>query len=433
MASQPKTLVSWYTTPDYIPPLRITEDQTTIGPQFKPAGADTERFDYHTPSGQYDLAQTLCEQGAPHAFDLIVVYTDASCTNLPRNLDAVTGRKVLVVGDTHHLKKPLQRMIGYAQAEPYEFIISSHNRHHLHWFVEAGCAKVAWIPAAQIRHTPRQFSRERQSRVALVGQLGQYHQRRARLVEYLKQHQVPTLAGPAAREAAADLYAQSVISLNCSLNADLNLRVFEILSAGGFLLTDKLAPESGLEMLFQEDEEYVSYSSAEELLEKANYYLQHPEDAENIAGRGHERFLAEHLPKMKTSAILSWVFENELDPRHTIVRRQTESSVSLGQRIMFYETMQEAHQNREKTRILFECTSDKAFISDVRDLPRVCVSRLSNSEDRSNQPAVSELAGVEHLTECEALAACWDFVVWPEAKKQDLNAKNFRTSTVICL
>jgi hypothetical protein len=56
---------------------------------------------------------------------------------------------------------------------------------------------------------------------------------------------LPLAATTGSREATADVYAESLACFNASLNGDLNFRVFEVLSAGGCLLTDRLAPEAG--------------------------------------------------------------------------------------------------------------------------------------------------------------------------------------------
>ena len=64
------------------------------------------------------------------------------------------------------------------------------------------------------------------------------------------------------------MYAQSTVSFNASLSGDLNMRVFEVLSAGGFLLTDRLSPQAGLELLLRPGHDCETYGDAEELLDK---------------------------------------------------------------------------------------------------------------------------------------------------------------------
>ena len=83
--------------------------------------------------------------------------------------------------------------------------------------------------------------RERQ--VGFIGTSDRVHPYRKKLLETLEKGKKPIVRGFEDRVAATKLYGRSTISFNCSLNGDLNLRVFEVLSAGAFLLTDELAAE----------------------------------------------------------------------------------------------------------------------------------------------------------------------------------------------
>ena len=436
MPRRPSVLVSWYTTPEYIPPPHLADNQTTIGPTFERKYPDTKGYDYYTPSGQYDLAQTLRDTGASVDYDLIVVFADASCTNLPRNLASLKGRKLLLVGDTHHLSTPLQSMIQYVRSEPYEFIVSSYNRQHLHWFTEAGCPNVAWIPGACARHISRPLSPQRKIQVAFVGRLGRFHKRRTRLIDFLKRMDVPLLAGIATPTAAATHYSKSTISFNCSLNGDLNLRVFEILSAGGFLMTDRLAPESGMDLLFREDVEVVYYDTQEELLDKVIYYFKHPDVAAAIARRGHQRFLKEHLPITKATALLDWVFNDRLDPLYAITNERREEHAggheNFNQRLRVYEAVQALHEHNESVSVLFDSHVSHDFMNDLRDLPRVDVSVLAMADDvTSAGQDVQSADGVQLVTGQVALSHSWDLVVWRRRNSHRFLQRKIRTSGVI--
>jgi spore maturation protein CgeB len=95
-------------------------------------------------------------------------------------------------------------------------------------------------------------------------------------------------------EKAPVVYGASGINLNISLRSIVNgipLRCFEIMGSGGFLLTDY---RGDMEQFFSEGKEYASFSSVEELAEKADYYLCHETERRKIAERGFERIKAEH-------------------------------------------------------------------------------------------------------------------------------------------
>ena len=68
----------------------------------------------------------------------------------------------------------------------------------------------------------------------------------------------------------------------------INLRIFEALAAGAFLLTDYC---DELTELFVVGEEIEVFRSSDELVEKVDYYLANPEKRLEIARRGHQKFL----------------------------------------------------------------------------------------------------------------------------------------------
>jgi spore maturation protein CgeB len=90
-----------------------------------------------------------------------------------------------------------------------------------------------------------------------------------------------------------DLMFQSKIVLNITnsnfycVETGLNLRIFEVLAAGGFLLTDHYEEISDL---FEIGKEIETYSSGKELKEKVEYYLAHEEERERIAAAGKKKF-----------------------------------------------------------------------------------------------------------------------------------------------
>jgi hypothetical protein len=411
-----RILVSWYTDPRYIAPFTLSDTQVTVGPKLNIFRTDHSMYAATTPVGSYDLKAVLRSQGIGTNFDLIVVFADASQTNMPLNLEAFPCPKVLCVGDTHHLQEPLQKMIRYARAGGFNFIISIHNRHHLHWFVHAGFPNVAWIPALAAQHTPRSFSNSRQAQICFVGQAAELHPRRVRLLQALRYAGMPVITMHANRRETADLYSSSVVSFNASLNGDLNLRVFEVLSAGGCLLTDRLAPHAGLDLLLEENKEFVAYDSAEELLEKARLLLQNPRLALDIAEAGNRAYTSSFLPGMQNEALLKWVFAGKLKEEfHAIGDRrclEPVSRVDLESRLRVYETLQQLHWEKETPRVLFASDVAEIYLSDAADLKRL------NPKIATAPPTLD--AGSERVERlCDASetgATAWDCILIPAGR-----------------
>lgn len=82
----------------------------------------------------------------------------------------------------------------------------------------------------------------------------------------------------------ADFFAESKIVFNNAIKNDLNMRLFEVMSTGTFLLTDN-AVNSGQDEMFRGSEDLGLYTD-ETLVEMARYYMEHEEERERIAARG---------------------------------------------------------------------------------------------------------------------------------------------------
>lgn len=105
-------------------------------------------------------------------------------------------------------------------------------------------------------------------------------------------------------EDAAKKFSQSKIVFNVSIKDDINMRVFETLSTGSFLLTNWI-PTLG--NIFEDGKHLVTYKTLNEMVEKTRYYLEHEEERERIAQAGHEEFMSKHTYKHRVEKILDIV------------------------------------------------------------------------------------------------------------------------------
>ncbi len=83
----------------------------------------------------------------------------------------------------------------------------------------------------------------------------------------------------------------SLFKRDAKTGEQLKGRHFEINSCGSFQLSYYV---EGLERLYAIGEEIAIFSSPEDLVEKARYYLKHEDEREAIAKAGHRRTLAHH-------------------------------------------------------------------------------------------------------------------------------------------
>lgn len=105
-------------------------------------------------------------------------------------------------------------------------------------------------------------------------------------------------------EDAAKKFSQSKIVFNTSIKDDVNMRVFETLSTGSFLLTNWIPT---LEELFEDGKHLVTYRTLDEMVEKAKYYLEHEDEREAIANAGYQEFINNHTYLHRVNKILSIV------------------------------------------------------------------------------------------------------------------------------
>ena len=105
------------------------------------------------------------------------------------------------------------------------------------------------------------------------------------------------------------VFHESRINLNFtmrSIQTGLPLRVFDVCGCGGFLLTNY---QEELAAHYEPGVEAEYFTSAEELLDKAVYYLGHEEGRRAIALRGYERTKAEHTYAHRVNAMIRQIME----------------------------------------------------------------------------------------------------------------------------
>ena len=101
------------------------------------------------------------------------------------------------------------------------------------------------------------------------------------------------------------VFKKAKINLNISLRSILNgipLRAFDVMGAGGFLLTNY---QNDFLHFFTPDEDFVFYESKKDLMDKIEYYLKHDEERQEIAEKGHKKILEAHTYKHRVEEMLS--------------------------------------------------------------------------------------------------------------------------------
>jgi len=103
----------------------------------------------------------------------------------------------------------------------------------------------------------------------------------------------------------AEVYETSTININATslqMATAINQRVFDVPTAGGFLLTDN---QSDVGEHFELGKEVITYSSGDELADLAGYYLQNETQRQTIIQNAQTRISREHLYEHRLEILLS--------------------------------------------------------------------------------------------------------------------------------
>lgn len=110
-------------------------------------------------------------------------------------------------------------------------------------------------------------------------------------------------------EAAAQKFCESKIVFNIAMTDDVNMRCFEAMGTGSFLLTNRIPT---IEDLFEDGKHLVLYDSEDDMVEKARYYLAHDEERERIAEAGYQEVMAKHTILHRVERMLEAVLDKKL-------------------------------------------------------------------------------------------------------------------------
>ena len=391
----------------------------------------------NTPPGEFDLPSIVARLPAHQRPELIVVKADATRRNLPRGLDRLPGTKVLLVGDTHHFASPLRTLLAYGAMESFDAVMLDHTRQHAHAFLEAGYERVYWVPAVDYALRPRDIPAECRFPLTFVGQVGTFHPWRRHVLDRLTAAGLPLQAMRGEPEKAADVYAASQVTLNCSLNGDLNLRVFEALGAGAFLLTDALSRDAGLESCFTPGRHLVTYRSPDELVELARYYLGHPDQAMAIRRAGQAHLLEFHSPQVKRAQFFAAVFDDRVDPALEVrgERRGLAPMPSRGagfrRRLAAYEALQRLQLTASRLTVHGDDAGGAdggGFATDLRAMARD-LSRVSFADPGIvSEPAPLPLPPSADRIRAEEVT----LLPWPDRAETDRRMARLPGASVLC-
>jgi glycosyltransferase involved in cell wall biosynthesis len=376
-----KFLITTFAEPKRTPEHYLSPDEIVAGPHYNKVWKDGQLRFLGMPTAICDVPHLWNAIPDGQKPDMVVVNHDPNyewmLERFPEGL-----LRILMVGGTHYGSRAIASVVEYALKNKFSAIFLW-NRQHAHFFREAGFQNVFWMPGLLMSvpmRNVRPCTGVRENKIAFFGYANQYQPNRVRMLRALTDSGLPLESGPLPLQDGLERYGRNLIAFNASRNSDISLRVFEATSMGAMLLTDKLSSQTGLECFFKDGESMVTYEGSKDLLEKASYYLAHPEEALAIGRKGQEVYNAHFSFEARRTAFLSILrgksplpcYTLSDEPRCLLPAAKTPAERSaLGHRVLVYEWLQAQHHASESVTADVVSFSSPLVVSDIADLKRL--------------------------------------------------------------
>ncbi|UCB56650.1 MAG: glycosyltransferase family 1 protein [Candidatus Omnitrophota bacterium] len=271
------------------------EREDTTGGYFKRALEKTQhRIDHYW---------TRDAEGITKDYDLYLRIDHGDYKyDLPQHLKP----QVFLAIDTH-LKKPFRKIVK--QARHYDFVMCVH-RNSLKALKWRGIS-AEWLPVACDPQIHKKLDIPKVYDIGFVGTKGK-KSLREKLLEALGQRYPKSFLDMAPYTQMSRIYSASKIGFNYSIRDDINMRMFEIMSCGALLITNRIR-EKGFQELFEDRRHLVTYKNPKELFRLVDYYLEHEDQRRRIAECGRRLVISEHTYEKRTQKMLDYIKERLAD------------------------------------------------------------------------------------------------------------------------
>lgn len=201
-----------------------------------------------------------------------------------------------------HLVKPYKKIKG--QARHYDFVFCAQKTGVKKLRKDIGI-EAKWIPIGCDPEMHKDLNIERKLDIAFVGTFGKKNLR-GKLLKSLARRYQNSYIGKANSRLMSNIYSSAKIGFNYSINNDINMRMFEILSCGSLLVTNSIR-ENGFEELFSDGENVVVYHNPDELFKKIDYYLTHHQERKRISDEGYKLAINHYTYLQRFKEMLSYI------------------------------------------------------------------------------------------------------------------------------
>ena len=153
-------------------------------------------------------------------------------------LDIHQNKSIAIIGDTHHGKQPISKLIQWLSMIRIDKIALKQTAHHKPIFESFGF-KVLQLPYYAHNVKMHDVNDDYIERIVFYGSVSNRHIKRVELLEFLASKGLPIDIFSGDRDNSFKVYNSYCASINMPLNNDINYRIYEIMASGGFVSQKK--------------------------------------------------------------------------------------------------------------------------------------------------------------------------------------------------
>jgi len=285
----------------------FSQNELFCGPHCETVWEGTQLRSLKIGEGEHtidSILSILAKLPEPLTPDLIVIHSSSFELLKITGLAACEISTIYIESSVRINDMPRKDQIEYVVQSDFNRLILTSSR-GVQWYCSLGfpVERIAIDPLILLNVHKNEVKQLRSGVLFYGTTTSKTHPYRFSILSHLQADSTSLTVKAGSCEEAAEHYASHLINLNISRNGDINRRVFEIIAAGGFLLTDRLSAQSDLAHYFTEGVEYDCFGSYAELIEKIGFYESSPEKAIEIAQAGYERFWNDHSAEKRTATI----------------------------------------------------------------------------------------------------------------------------------
>ncbi len=296
--------------------------------------------------------------------DILICWFD-NFGNKLTNIKCFDGIKVMLVGDCHHLHRSIEKNVHYALQENFDFVISG-DRRLVNIFEDVNPRKNYWFPGLKSQEKLIKPLLNPEKKIVHIGQTSKFHINRNMYLSIIEDSLLPLKYISISKNRVFDVYNQNALTLNISLNGDMNGRWFQVPGAGGVLVANKLCENTGYNKIFSEDE-VPTFSSPTEAISILKKFINNSDLRYETALKAHNKYNNTLSRAIVLEEFWNLINSKKIDPLFLTTSFNKLSKIKLKDKnlnwdnLIVYQTIQECIRISSNVKIEIEGWNTNSF------------------------------------------------------------------------